>query len=104
AFDLVAVGILKKVALGGEVGESGRDVGENLLGAAEFALSSRDFGVDAAAPAGTFACLRTNGFFFSGEASDCLFGIDGKPFVALCIGGNLQKPQIEFGNSVLRAG
>ena len=45
-----------------------------------------------------------NAFLFGGEASDRLFGVHGKPLLALGIRGELHEPQIELGDAVLGSG
>ena len=76
---------------------------EDLLGAVERALGLGHSGIDATAAAGAFACLRANGFLFGGEARDRLFGVRGKPLLALAFRGELHEPQIELGDAVLGA-
>ena len=103
AFALLARGVLVLMALRGEIGERGGQVGENLLGGGEFAVGLGHFGVDAAAAAGAFACFLANRVFLGGELCQRRFGVGREPGFALAVGGELLEAQIELGDAVLGA-
>ena len=91
------------MALGGEIGERGGQIRENLLGGAEFAVGLGYLGIDPAAAAGAFARLFADGFFFGGELGQGCFRVGGELLFALAVGGELLEAEIEFGDAVLGA-
>ena len=103
ALGLLARGILEGVALGGEIGERGGQIGENLLGRVERAIGVRHAGIDAAAAAGALARLGADGLFLGGEPRQRCFGVGRHALLALDVGGELLEPQIELGHAVLGA-
>ncbi len=96
-------GVLVSVALGGEVGERGGEIGEDFLGGVEFAVGRRHFGVDAAATAGAFGRFLAQHVFFGGQPRERGFRVGGELLLALAVGGKLHQPQIELGKAVLGA-
>src|SRR6185437_17174307 len=96
-FALLTRGVLELMALGGQVGEFGGQVGEDLLGGGQFAVGLGDLGVDAAAAAGAFARLLADAVFLGGEPGQRRFGIGGELGLALAVGGELLEAQIELG-------
>ncbi len=103
ALALLARGVLELVALGGEIGERGGQIGENLLGGAEFTIGQRYFGIDAATAASAFARFLADAVFLGGQTCQRRFGVGGELALALAVGGELHQPQIEFGDAVLGA-
>src|ERR1039457_1441201 len=93
ALALLARGVLELVALGGEIGERGGQIGENLLGGAEFAVGLRNFGIDAAAAAGAFARFLADAVFLGSKTGERCFGVGGQLLLALAVGGELHQPQ-----------
>ena len=103
AFGLLARGVLEGVALGGEIGKRGGQIGEDLLGRVERAVGVRHARVDAAAAAGALARLGADGLFLGGEPRQRRFGVGRHALLALDVGGELHEPQIELGHAVLGA-
>ena len=103
ALGLLAGGILEAVALGGEVGERGGNVGENLLGGGKLGVGLGEAPIDPAAAAGAFARFFADGFFLGGELAERCLRVGGELLLALDVGGELLEPQIEFGDAVLGA-
>ena len=91
------------MALGGEIGERGGEVGEDLFGRVQLAVGFRQAGIDAAAAAGAFARLGADGVLLGSQPLDRGFGVGGQSLLALAVGGELHQPQIELGDAVLGA-
>ena len=103
ALVLLACGVFETVALRGEVSKRCREIRENLFSGGEFAVGLRDLGIDTVAAAGALSRFGPDCFFLGGEPGTCLFGIGGKPLLALRISRKLDQPQIELGDAVLGA-
>ncbi len=103
ALALLARGVLELMALRGEIGERGGEIGENFFGGGEFAIGLGHLGIDAAAPAGAFARLLADGFFLGGELGKRRVRVGGEFLLALAVGGELHESHVEFGDAVLGA-
>ena len=93
--------VLEPVALCGEVGKGGGEIGENFLGAAEPGIGLGYLGVDATAAAGALPRFGSDILLFGGQTRDRLFGVGGEALLAFGVGGKLNKPEIEFDDAVL---
>src|SRR5664280_2854342 len=82
AFALLARGVLELVALRGEICERGGQIGENLLGGAQFAVGLRHFGIDTAAAARAFVRFLADAVFLGGKAGERSFGVGGQLLLA----------------------
>src|SRR4029079_8420898 len=96
--------VFKAVALGGEIRKLGREVGKYLFSRTKRRGGLRNLGINSASATCAFARFSPDGFLFRGNARDCLFGINGKALFALCIGGELNEPQVEFDDAVFCPG
>ena len=94
---------LELVALGGEVGQHGRQFGEHALGGGKCCFGFGDALIDAAALFDARLDLFLDFGIFGVEPLQCDFGIRSLLLLAGNIGGKLRQAAVEFGDALFRA-